>query len=180
MAKAIVFEIPISTVNAEVMTVDSTVPREEKKMTVVATRIMIVELSLIASRSGTPFTFFGSCEGGISISLPRCRKVTASKKNKIFAIWMAASNFHPEPTLPNSSVPTKPMMNIGPGAWQAARSRPLCFCDNSPFFIISVTVTAPTGNPPNDPSTYAFKKRLLFGAFFARFGIFKSHCVKMI
>lgn len=58
MAKAIVFEIPISTVNAEVKTVDSTVPREEKKMTVVATRIMIVELSLIASRSGTPFTFF--------------------------------------------------------------------------------------------------------------------------
>lgn len=116
MANAIVFEIPISTVNADVKTFDSTVPREEKKITVVATRIMIVELSLIASRSGIPFAFFGSCERGSSISLPRCRKAIASKKNKIFAIWMAASNFHPEPTFPNSSVPTKPMMNIGPGA----------------------------------------------------------------
>ena len=44
-----------------------------------------------------------------------------------------------------------------------SKSKPLCRCVNSPFFIISVTVTAPTGNPPNDPSTYAFTKRRHFG-----------------
>ena len=50
--------MPVSTEKAAVPIVDSTIPREEKNITVVATRIMTVELSLMASSSGIPFAFF--------------------------------------------------------------------------------------------------------------------------
>ena len=48
----IVLVIPKSTVNTFEMAVVKTFPREEKKITVVATRIITVELSLIDSKKG--------------------------------------------------------------------------------------------------------------------------------
>lgn len=52
IARSTVFVIPRSTVNAFEMAVVNTLPREEKKMTVVATRMMTVELSFIDSKKG--------------------------------------------------------------------------------------------------------------------------------
>ncbi len=52
IVSAIVFEIPISTENVDVITLANTVPNAEKKMTVVATKIITVELSFKASRNG--------------------------------------------------------------------------------------------------------------------------------
>lgn len=93
---------------------------------------------------------------------------------------MDAKSFHPDAVSPNSSVPTNPNMNMGPGAWHAASKYPLSLLDSSPFFNISVTVTAPTGNPPNEPRIYAFKYRfqLLTDGFST--GTFNSHWVKMM
>ena len=45
-------QCPYPRENADAMTLDKTVPRAEKKITVVATRIIMFELSFIASRSG--------------------------------------------------------------------------------------------------------------------------------
>ena len=111
---------------------------------------------------------------------PYLEKYSVIKKNKILAIWIASNNFQPILISPKSSVPTKPMTNIGPGAWHAASRSPPCLCDNSLFFVISETVTAPTGNPPNDPSTYALINRFHGAIFFALIGIFNNHWVKII
>lgn len=62
--KAIVCDVLASTVNKYSMLLDRTVPSAEKKITVVATSMMMFELSLIACKSGNSsvdvFCFF-SC-----------------------------------------------------------------------------------------------------------------------
>ena len=82
-----VFVIPKSTVNAFEMAVVSTLPRAEKKMTVVATRIMTVELSLMDSKNGEPACSFcndSSCDS--DFCRPLFMAASVNNKKRILAI----------------------------------------------------------------------------------------------
>lgn len=117
MASNSVFVIPRSTVKADEIDDVRTFPSAEKNITVVATKMITFVLSLIESRSGellisTLFFCFGA---SLSIWLFLINS-NANRKKMIFAMCIAANSFQPDIVSPKSSVPTKPKMNIGPGA----------------------------------------------------------------
>lgn len=78
--------MPVSIENVDVKTVARTVPSAEKKITVVATRMITDELSFSASRRGIPSVFLFTRILSSSISLPGRKNSKAIMKNRIFAI----------------------------------------------------------------------------------------------
>lgn len=87
MANRNVFVTPKSIVKAFDMAVVNTFPRAEKKITVVATRMMTVELSFIDSKKGELARFLGtgSCEESNSCR-PFFMATSVNNKKRILAI----------------------------------------------------------------------------------------------